>query len=309
MKTLKDEKIRTFLDVHPREAISTRPDRPDDYHCTCKYCSGLFYGEIYNTVRDAYYSQATRNRYYKEKGFNDKDKHLCPGHFQGYRYAIQTFTKPGDWVLDPTVGTGTTIVESINNNRNGFGIELEYPDTAANSIEVQKRKGIARGKDILIQGDARDLDNHVKNTFNSEEPIFDLVINGTPYPVINGNQTDAPMRHKNAELFNLKYELDQNIGVLTGDNYWKTIVHVYGAAIKYLKEGGKFCIIIKDPILEKEPYLLHEMICNVLVDLGLTYEGFFLHKHIPYTFFMRSYNKMYPEVNIPRYQTGLVFKK
>jgi hypothetical protein len=40
------------------------------------------------------------------------------------RAAIETFTKPGDLVLDPHVGGGTTLVEALANARNAIGIDI-----------------------------------------------------------------------------------------------------------------------------------------------------------------------------------------
>ncbi len=45
------------------------------------------------------------------------------------------FTRPGDWVLDPFVGSGTTLIECRRLGRNGFGVELN-PDVAAHAAEV-----------------------------------------------------------------------------------------------------------------------------------------------------------------------------
>lgn len=40
------------------------------------------------------------------------------------RAAILEFSKPGDWVLDPFVGGGTTLVESLANGRNAIGVDI-----------------------------------------------------------------------------------------------------------------------------------------------------------------------------------------
>jgi len=40
------------------------------------------------------------------------------------RSAITTFTKPGDWVIDPFMGGGTTIVESLASGRRVAGIDI-----------------------------------------------------------------------------------------------------------------------------------------------------------------------------------------
>ena len=40
------------------------------------------------------------------------------------RAAIQTFTKPGDVVMDPHVGGGTTLVEALAAGREGVGVDI-----------------------------------------------------------------------------------------------------------------------------------------------------------------------------------------
>lgn len=40
------------------------------------------------------------------------------------RAAIQTFTRPGDWVFDPFAGGGTTLVEAMALGRNALGIDI-----------------------------------------------------------------------------------------------------------------------------------------------------------------------------------------
>jgi site-specific DNA-methyltransferase (adenine-specific) len=42
-----------------------------------------------------------------------------------YSYLIQTYTNPGDTVLDICMGSGTTIVAAIQTGRNAIGIELD----------------------------------------------------------------------------------------------------------------------------------------------------------------------------------------
>ena len=41
------------------------------------------------------------------------------------RYAIRTYTAPGDVVLDPMAGIGTTVTEAMHLGRHGVGVEYE----------------------------------------------------------------------------------------------------------------------------------------------------------------------------------------
>ncbi len=49
------------------------------------------------------------------------------------------YTKKGDWVLDPFVGSGTTLIECRRLGRNGIGIEINA-DTAAKAKELVERE-------------------------------------------------------------------------------------------------------------------------------------------------------------------------
>jgi hypothetical protein len=272
-------------------------------------------GEIYNTKIDKYYSQLARKNYYNP----NVDKHIAPGHFLGYRWAIQQFTQEGEWVFDPTVGTGTAIVESINLNRNGIGIELEFPQIAKKNIDYQYKRMIepALGKNIFMQGDARDLNYILKNSKVKENSIS-LVINGTPYPRISSTfSSDAPQRNlkikdgiKTEKTFN--YEKEENFGLKKGEEFWSLIRKMYLDCIPFMKKGAKMVILIKDMVQDKKPYLLHKLVIEEILNNTnkLQYYGSYIHKHIPQTVFMLSYPKQFPDAEqIPLYQTGIVLEK
>lgn len=290
---------------------------PDDYHCDCEYCTGNYLGEIYCNDQDKYYSQRARNHYYYKdnaQGKADKDNtHICPGHWQGYRFAVQQFSKEGDWIFDPTVGTGTSIIEAINHGRNGVGIELEYPHITRNHIQVQIDNGTAKGKSQVIHGDARQTDKLLtENGYKHGQ--FSLIMNGTPYPKLGGLSSDAPERGmdpaKKKERL-IHYENDASMGLLKGDVYWNIITTMYNDSAKFLCKGGKLVIIIKDMVNQKKAYLLHKYVVDRILEQNpsMKYYGMFMHKHLPATMFMSTYPKMYPEVKIPLYQTAVVLEK
>ncbi len=299
-------KISSTTKIH----IKKEPP-PGDYHCTCDYCTNNYLGELYDIENNKYYSQADRYSYYPRL----KEKHLCPGHWSGYRYAIQHFTKEGDWVLDPTVGTGTAIIEAINNGRNATGIELEFPEIARKNIEHQfSSDPIPTGQYDFISGDALEIKSHIKNLGGRE---FSLIVNGTPYPSFGKISSDAPERNSIVnrskegpdKFFN--YEDPKNLGKLGMDKYYDFITNLYVDCCTFLKPRGYFIIIIKDLTRAKQPYLLHKHIIDNLLerDKSLKYFGSFIHNHYPPTLFMNTYNKRFPDVKIPRYQTAIVLKK
>ena len=304
----------TIKSLAPNDELHSRPNIPADYHCTCDLCRTNFLGEIYHTPTNQYYTNYTRNSYYfpDEKPEGGFDKHICPGHWAGYRWAIQNLTEPGDTVFDPTVATGTAVVEAINNGRNGVGIELEFANITRRSVKVQIDRETATGNSHVIEGDARELDLLLDDNGHIGNECFDLIVNGTPYPVLGGRQSDAPERGYTSagRGATIIYRENKNVGILRGKAYWETIGCIYSKAIAKLKPGGKFVTIIKDPTQNKNAYLLHKMIAEyVMQSAPVKYYGTFIHKHLPATLFMNTYPKRYPEVVIPLYQTGTVLEK
>ena len=71
---------------------------------------------------------------------------------------LKRYTKKGEWVLDPFVGCGTTLIESQRLGRNGIGIELQ--ENVAQkareliSLEPNKHNVVAE----VVTGDSTDLD-------------------------------------------------------------------------------------------------------------------------------------------------------
>jgi hypothetical protein len=289
--------------------VQSRPGIPSDYHCTCEYCQN-FMGEIYNLDKDKYYSNRIRKGYYLDKAGD----HLDVGHMIGYRWAIQNLVPKNGWVLDPTAGTGTTIVEGINNGVNAIGIELEYPEIAKKNIEAQitRAGGTIQQKLFFRQGDAKKIDEYL-DEWGFEKETLDLIINGTPYPKLSGKSSDAPERKnlKTGQDKSFDYMHADNIGLTKGREYWDLVNTMYSKSIEYLKPGGYFVILIKDLVQNKQPYLLHKYIIDVVMENNpdMEHYGFFLHKHCPTTMFINTYTKRFPGLPIPLYQTGIVLRK
>jgi hypothetical protein len=263
-------------------------------------------GEIFNNDNQKHYSNRIRKNYYVD-GAGD---HLDAGHIIGYRWAIQNLCPKGGIVLDPTVGTGTAIVEAINNGRNAIGIELEYPEVAQKNIDAQMD---SHGRTVWFrQGNALKIDEYL-DEWNIEKGRIDLIINGTPYPKLSGKSSDAPERKnlKTGEDKSFDYYHEENIGITKGDAYWDLVRTMYTKSLAYLKPGGYFVILIKDMVQNKEPYLLHKQIIDVVLEANpdMEHYGFFLHSHTPTTMFQNTYGKRFADVKIPWYQVGVVLRK
>jgi len=68
---------------------------------------------------------------------------------------IEDYTRPGDLVLDPLAGTGTSLVEAVHAGRNAVGIDIEpgWIAVARANLDLARRPG-ASGHGRVIRGDA-----------------------------------------------------------------------------------------------------------------------------------------------------------
>src|SRR5688572_6900814 len=70
-------------------------------------------------------------------------------------YAVAAYTAPGDLVLDPMCGSGTTLVEAVHLGRDAIGVDIEprYTGLAAANLALAAGQG-APGTGRVITGDA-----------------------------------------------------------------------------------------------------------------------------------------------------------
>ena len=102
------------------------------------------------------------------------------------RAAILRYSDPGDLVVDPMCGIGTTLVEAIHLGRNAIGVELEprWVSVAAANVLLARDQG-ARGKALALRGDARRLGHSLLDDVAGR---VSLILTSPPYgPSVHGH--------------------------------------------------------------------------------------------------------------------------
>jgi tRNA G10 N-methylase Trm11 len=93
--------------------------------------------------------------------------------------AVATYTGPGDLVIDPMCGIGTTLVEAVHLGRDAIGVEYEAPwaDLARANLELAHDLG-ASGHGEVVTGDARSFESIVDPSVRG---LVALVVTSPPY--------------------------------------------------------------------------------------------------------------------------------
>lgn len=93
------------------------------------------------------------------------------------RWILETYTKPGEIVLDPMAGTGSTIVLASLLGRQGIAVEYEprFCEMIRENIKLTSRQSTLtpKGRMTCIQGDARELSKLLKES--------DAIITSPPF--------------------------------------------------------------------------------------------------------------------------------
>ncbi|MFA1546690.1 TRM11 family methyltransferase [Actinomadura chokoriensis] len=91
---------------------------------------------------------------------------------------IEAFTRPGDLVVDPMCGIGTTLVEAIHQGRNAAGVEYEpdFVHLALGNLRHARSQG-ATGTAQLACGDAR----NIATIYRALQEKAALVLTSPPY--------------------------------------------------------------------------------------------------------------------------------
>ena len=105
---------------------------------------------------------------------------------------LRRYTKKGEWVLDPFLGSGTTLIEAQRLGRNAVGIELSKKVLDQTKRDIAKEANPIKIKLEFINGDSTSVDlNEVKSALQIKS--FQFIILHPPYWDIikfSDNQSD-----------------------------------------------------------------------------------------------------------------------
>jgi modification methylase len=152
------------------------------------------------------------------------------------RQAIAAYSHPGELVLDPMCGIGTTLIEAIHLGRDAIGIELEarWAQLASANITHARRQG-ATGTAAVLTGDARQLLSLVDSNLAGQVA---LVLTSPPYGRSLHGQVSARPGHGVAK-FDDTYSVDPaNLGRVNQPALLEALREILIGCQQLLRPGG-----------------------------------------------------------------------
>lgn len=199
-----------------------------------------------------------------------RSKHPTPKPPQLMKKFIEFFSKKGDWVLDPFMGVGGTLLGASLLERNAVGIDLSQ-DYINIYKEVCKRENLKQ--QISVVGNSKKL---------SEFPdvatrTFDLILTDPPYSnMMTRNKTgEATKKMKNTAPTPFTNDSD-DLGNKPLPVFLEELKDIINISLRYLKDKRYLLIFTKDFQPTKQySGMLHFDIVNKLLEIQqLRFKGY-----------------------------------
>jgi DNA modification methylase len=176
-----------------------------------------------------------------------KDVKLHPAKFPETlaQQFIEFFTKAGQTVLDPMVGTGSTLIACLRSGRNGIGIELSPKYAELASQLVLEEKSILETEHLqmnVIRGDAANLSEF-------DLPPIDYVITSPPYwNMLHAKGAETQKQRREDSDLDVTYSEDPaDVGNISDyEEFLDRLVVIYSGLQEVLKPRAYMTIIVKN---------------------------------------------------------------
>jgi DNA modification methylase len=174
-------------------------------------------------------------------------------------------TKDKTKVLDPFMGSGSTLLAAKEIGKNGIGFEIskEYAEVAEKRMKSQSNLiGTKEAQQTIIVDDARNMTQYL------QPETIDLCITSPPYWNILTEKRTADQ--KNIRNYHKK---DGNIGeIYDYESFLQELKAIFEKVYSVLK-GGAYCVINVMDIRKKDKYYpLHMDTVKFMQELGFIFD-------------------------------------
>ena len=193
--------------------------------------------------------------FYEDRDIRDKTVHPATFPISLSRKVIELFTHEGELVLDPFVGSGTTLVAAQDTNRNAIGFDLQqkYIDLCQSRL-VQKRM-FNNSQQIAVQDDSRNISAYL------EPNSVALIWTSPPYAnLLNRARKNKSRRDRNNEQLGKIEQYSQDVrdlGTMALDDYTTAMGDIFESLLQLLRPKAHCVINVPDMWWENRRITIH----------------------------------------------------
>jgi len=203
---------------------------------------------------------------YEKRDVRDKELHPATFPISLARKVIELFTHQGELVLDPFVGSGTTLVAAQDTNRNAVGFDLQEKYIELCNSRLANQNMFNEAKQVAILDDARNIRSYF------EDGTISLIWTSPPYAnLLNRKRQNKSRRDRDNNQLNKveQYSQDErDLGTYELEKYTETIGDIYESLLPLLKEKGHCVINVPDMWWENQRITIHVSLIQELRKRG-----------------------------------------
>ena len=160
-------------------------------------------------------------------------------------YAITHYSEPGDLVLDPMCGIGTTLVEAVHAGRRAVGVEYEphWVEVSRANLTLARELGVQHEARV-IHGDARQLGSLLPPAYLGQAA---LVVTSPPYGPSTHGQVAAAAGY-GVQKYHHCYGNTLDRGNLANIGHHRLLAgltRILAGLTPFLRPGGHIAITIR----------------------------------------------------------------
>ncbi len=224
-----------------------------------------------NELTNREWMMETKSVWFSRPPKRDELKALHPATFAESDIVrlIEFFTKPGQCVLDPFVGSGSTLVACAQSGRGGVGIELveHWADIAR---QRAGEGGLFPTDQQVIVGDAR------IRMAEFDDDSFDFIVTSPPYWSILLKDWDHKVKaERKSKGLETRYsdEPDDLGNTESYEEFLAELGKVFEQCGRVLKPKRYMCVVVSDFRHGSKFIPYHADISRVIESVGLSLEG------------------------------------
>lgn len=210
---------------------------------------------------------------YEPRDIRDKSVHPAVFPIAMAKRVIEQFTHRGELVLDPFVGSGTTLLAAQDLERNALGFDLKQEYVDLSNSRVLEPPADCHCKQMAFCDDARNIVNRVV------QGTVKLAFTSPPYAnILNRKRKNKSRRgdlRKNKQYGKVEqYSQDpRDLGTLDADSFEKQISEIFRDMMPVFQEKAHILINITDAWIDGKRVPLHINIINAMRAAGYEFRN------------------------------------